>query len=271
VQIAGAMGADIYLEGSVGAVGDRYIVTLKAIDAANISVLERITKVIPKDDNKVVDAVPPMVGELFSSPPLAPKQSGDPAAPGRIDPPRKGVRTHDGFFLRMALGPGYSYSSLSSKPANRSISGASLHLNLSIGYSVVENFEISFDMFGPMLPEPALSFSDADKPVAKTASWLGFGAGFNYYFMPYNIFLGISLGVVQLNISDLTANGFSGSVNSKSSAGFIMGPMIGKEWWVSDNWGLGLMAQYVFSVAKGDYDSWWLGHSVGLMFCATYN
>ncbi|MBI5525067.1 MAG: hypothetical protein HY897_01955 [Deltaproteobacteria bacterium] len=50
VQIAGAMGAQYYVEGSIGGLGDEYIITLKLIDAQSVKVLERSTEKLSRDE-----------------------------------------------------------------------------------------------------------------------------------------------------------------------------------------------------------------------------
>lgn len=64
-QIAGAMGAEYYVEGSVGQIGDRYIIALKLINAQKVEIINRVTKKVYKSDNALVDEVPKLVKELF--------------------------------------------------------------------------------------------------------------------------------------------------------------------------------------------------------------
>ncbi|MBI5527114.1 MAG: hypothetical protein HY897_12335 [Deltaproteobacteria bacterium] len=66
IQIAGAMGADYYVEGSVGVMGDSYILTLKLIDTASITVLDRTTQKVPKDENKIVEAVERIIDKIMA-------------------------------------------------------------------------------------------------------------------------------------------------------------------------------------------------------------
>ena len=57
IQIAGALGADFYIEGSLGAMGKMYIITLKLIDAYSVSVLARDTIRVGRDENIVTEAM----------------------------------------------------------------------------------------------------------------------------------------------------------------------------------------------------------------------
>ncbi|MBI5529678.1 MAG: hypothetical protein HY897_25410 [Deltaproteobacteria bacterium] len=92
VQIAGAMGAEYYVEGSVGAVGSQFVLTLKWIDAREISVLRRTTKIIEKNEDVLMRTVVPIVDELFvgehvvsqgKSPGSAPASTAPPFAPAQ--------------------------------------------------------------------------------------------------------------------------------------------------------------------------------------------
>ena len=57
IQIAGAMGANYYVEGSIGAMGDGYFVTLKLMDTASVRIMERVTEQTKRDENAAVSAI----------------------------------------------------------------------------------------------------------------------------------------------------------------------------------------------------------------------
>jgi TolB-like protein len=54
VQIAGAMGASYYIEGSIGIVGGQMVITLKFMDALRAVVLARTTRTINNDESILV-------------------------------------------------------------------------------------------------------------------------------------------------------------------------------------------------------------------------
>jgi len=64
-QIAGAMGAEYYVEGSVGQMGDRYIIAIKLMNAHKVEIINRLIKKVYKSDNALVDEIPKIVHELF--------------------------------------------------------------------------------------------------------------------------------------------------------------------------------------------------------------
>ena len=65
VKIAGAMGASFITEGSVGAIGDQYIVTLKLIDTATVNVINRATDMVARDENTLVRSISKIVDTVL--------------------------------------------------------------------------------------------------------------------------------------------------------------------------------------------------------------
>ncbi|MBI5526856.1 MAG: hypothetical protein HY897_11030 [Deltaproteobacteria bacterium] len=74
-EIAGAMGATFYIEGSIGLYGSQYIITTKLIDASKVEILARETKRVGKSEDLVVETIIRMVKDLFG----APTETGQPA------------------------------------------------------------------------------------------------------------------------------------------------------------------------------------------------
>ena len=65
------------------------------------------------------------------------------------------------------------------------------------------------------------------------------GGGITYYIMPSNIFLQGSLGIGNFNLID---NDKKTSVST--DRGFSMQLKVGKEWWISKRWRLGVALTY---------------------------
>ena len=59
----------------------------------------------------------------------------------------------------------------------------------------------------------------------------------------------------------------------ETDPGFGMDLLVGKEWWVSSSWGLGLAAQFIYGSAKDREPALerWTTFGGGLLFTATYN
>jgi hypothetical protein len=108
-----------------------------------------------------------------------------------------------------------------------------------------------------------------------TATLAGIGGGLAYYLDPANVYFAGSLLATSLQISD-TTNGQNRTVGETDS-GFGVELLVGKEWWVSDNWGIGAAAQFIYG-AMQDKDTFntsspptWSAAELALLFSASFN
>jgi len=184
-----------------------------------------------------------------------------------------GVHQHDpGFFIRLTTGFGYARTL--TEVLNDDLmefSGLSSAARIQIGGAVSENL-IIYGEFGAIIQvDPSwelLGQSVENGPDVKvTVS--DFGAGITYYIMPANVYFSLSLlgSGVSLEV---------GEAEFESDIGFGINVMIGKEWWVGDDWGLGV-AGFGYYSAMDDKEKF-LGYthsisniSFGILFTVTYN
>ncbi|RPI89855.1 MAG: hypothetical protein EHM32_12185 [Spirochaetales bacterium] len=184
---------------------------------------------------------------------------------------KKGVHRHDGFFFRTQLGLGGGRTVIKDFNGDDfETKGTATTLNLQIGYAIFENFVLFLENGVSVMPESkvkhisAVTKSDKKNDVAIST----FGLGLSWYLMPYNIHLS------PLFFFSVTE--YDGPVlKGDSEGGGGLGLSIGKEWWVSDNWGLGV-AFYIYSgsdtVKDQSNKKYDMSSSViGIMFTATYN
>ena len=87
VQIAGAMGAQYYVEGSVGGIADQYYITLKLIEAQSVKVLERSTEKVSRDDKSLARGIERITDIILGlkpadEPPAPPVAAAQPADAG---------------------------------------------------------------------------------------------------------------------------------------------------------------------------------------------
>jgi hypothetical protein len=95
---------------------------------------------------------------------------------------------------------------------------------------------------------------------------LSVGPGIAYYFMPSNVFIS---GAAMLSELDVNAND---DTIWETSTGIALAVTIGKEWWVSDNWALGVAGELVVAVLPPeDHGYTWGAGAVNVAFTATYN
>lgn len=161
----------------------------------------------------------------------------------------RGYHQHKGFYLSMSGGPSWGNMmdyERASTPYTINFKGSGDLFDLKIGWAVKENLilhltGISYSMPGPTV----ITTVNNNSTTTKTSSSYNIGEAFDgigmtYYLMPSNVFLSGSLGLGQFVVS-----GNENSLgNGKTNAGFSMQLKLGKEWWVSKNWGLGVGLAY---------------------------
>jgi hypothetical protein len=76
-EISGALGASLLLDGSVGAVGDEYVLSLKLIDANASAVLGRASETIGTDPARLVAGVPEVVSRVMKAAAISGTPRGD--------------------------------------------------------------------------------------------------------------------------------------------------------------------------------------------------
>jgi hypothetical protein len=168
----------------------------------------------------------------------------------------------------MNLGLGAMSSKASQGGLSAELSGGAGEFGIALGYAVTPSFIIAGDFWGVSVSDPEAkkngqSLGNADATLSLT----GFGLNLTYYFMPLNLYLTAVPSIATLSVE-------SGGQTDETETGFAIRFAVGKEWWVSDNWGLGLNVQYAHSSNKvkdvTDPPSWgtnWFG----VAFSATYN
>lgn len=184
-----------------------------------------------------------------------------------------GVREHDGFFLRLLYG--FGYAELVEKDvlgSDMTFSGFSQALRCQIGGTISENFILFGEFGGVVQIEPELEWLGRTATATDiTVSVFDFGGGVTYYLMPSNFYFSVSIHTSQ---ATLEYDGTSG----ESEYGFGFNAMIGKEWWISDQWAMGASVYGYYSSMKDkgsengiNYEYDINNFSVGVMFSVTYN
>lgn len=175
--------------------------------------------------------------------------------PGRFE--------HDGFFLRLNIGPSVANVT---RPDYR-WSGVGLDMGVSLGGSIIENLALHADFNTTLLPNPTERTMGRKHEFNADIVFESMGIGATYYIMPVNIFVTASGGIGVLAFEDDYGD------SKDTAAGLALGGMVGKEWWVGTDWGLGLAGQVRY-IRVRDYlvDRERLnGIAFSLLFSATYN
>ena len=182
-----------------------------------------------------------------------------------------GYHTHDGFYLRLAAGGGAAVAKDSDIRAKTS--GGSFAFSAAVGGAVLENLILYGEMVAYGIPESGYNDNQLSGTSSQTLNITGFGPGMAYYFMPSNLYVSGTLLLHQISES---ASRNSDRTVALTDMGVGVSLMVGKEWWVSTDWGLGIAGDFFLGSAKtrADYstsDSRWTSKGFAVMFSATYN
>jgi len=187
-------------------------------------------------------------------------------------------RRHDGFFLRIAIGMGgaaFGGVDHAEDGSDVSVAGLGLATDIAIGGAIVENLILHADIYQLTIFNPTVyaddeDVGDADEVgdsygVGQDVRVTGLGIGVTYYFMPVNLYLSGSIGLGQA-----VFEGDQGDTEP-SKLGFGFNALVGKEWWVGAEWGIGLAGQFLMVSGEDEV----LGHvnafAASALFSATYN
>jgi hypothetical protein len=166
-----------------------------------------------------------------------------------------------GAFFRAGLGAGYASQFRDDYAAN----GFGGMLDLAAGYSVVPDIALFAEVAFSFTPHPAAS--GAGVSSGATEDWMRdayIGGGATYYFMPANVHVTLAIGAARL------INKIGGGTGSTD-----WGPgvrlMVGKEWPLSDSWGVGVAGQMFFATMSNPDGERWSTLTGAVMFTSTFH
>ena len=178
-----------------------------------------------------------------------------------------GRHEHDGFYLRFQLGGGYTQATVVGE--DFAIKGTGYGFNAEFGGAPVRNLILFGKLYGTSAPNPDIEVGDItiegqDDDVSQNIGAVG--AGVADYIMPANVYVSGALTFAQLTVSE------DGDTVAESDLGGALHLGVGKEWWVSDNWGLGLGAELALGRVpeKNDSSKWNVVNAM-LLLSATFN
>jgi hypothetical protein len=178
------------------------------------------------------------------------------------------INRHKGFFLRLDAEPGYLSSSATQAGTSATISGWGGGIGIGIGGALTEDLILFGHIYDVVASNPSVSSGGSSVGTSNTSLGIvGYGVGLCYYVMPANVYLSGTLAIAVL-----TAESNGNRSNSQAGPGGRLA--IGKEWWVSDHWGLGAAAQLSFGFNKDNANAGaptWTTWAPSLAFSATFN
>lgn len=173
-----------------------------------------------------------------------------------------------GFLFRGTFGLGYDALSLSSEGGfDATISGLGASLGIALGGFVTPGLAINADLYGSTILNPSAEVDGFGETgdVDATITFAALGLGVTYYVMPLNLYIAGSLGIGQLQLEQ---NGET----AETDFGFTFHATLGKEWFVSQNWGVGVALDFNWADVPTDGDGDSASYTtIAIAFSATYN
>jgi len=144
------------------------------------------------------------------------------------------TRNHNsGLFLRVSIGIAHGEDKDTAPPSDdplywydEPLSGSLKTHNVALGFFISPNLAIHASSWGSFLSD---------------IGYAGWGLGFTGYLMPANGYATASVGIIPQNWTSYSY-----------TTGFSFDLMVGKEWWISRNWGAGVGLCY----GHHSVDSW---------------
>jgi hypothetical protein len=208
-----------------------------------------------------------------------PPYQGYPNAYYPYAPPQKapGAHLHDGFYLRMGLGVGGMSLSMDNSGTKTEIGGTSFGVAFAFGAALTRHLIVYGEFFTVGTSDPNVKVNGQSRTLdTANASLFGVGPGVTYYFGESNFYLSGTLALSQVTFTGALEDN---RAQSDTNWGATFKISAGKEWWASDNWGLGIAAQLALGSMKDDHlavqesssaPAWNVG-AFTLLFSATYN
>jgi len=155
---------------------------------------------------------------------------------------QEGFHEHDGFYLSMSLGPVFGNIKDDMGSVTMDITGTGMQFDFKIGGRISENLLLHGTIISSVLPGPTVKLSNNTTFQTSNSMSVGeamIGAGLTYYVMPSNIFFSGSVGLGNFTILD-----DKNDIDVSTQRGLSFQVKLGKEWWISKNWGFGIGLTY---------------------------
>jgi hypothetical protein len=125
-----------------------------------------------------------------------------------------------------------------------SISGGGVGFGVAAGGAVASDVILFGELLGEIASNPTISAPGGSAELDGKLSFVAFGPGITYYIMPANVHLGVSALLTRLSF-DVDDVG-----TAHTDWGFGGAARIGKDFWLSNSVGLGVMGQVTVATMK---------------------
>lgn len=146
-----------------------------------------------------------------------------------------GAHHHEGFFMRLLAGGGPGKVTVDNVMGSEMIfTGMGGDFHFQIGSSIIDNLIVFGELGGFHLIFPKLEWlGGTSQLLTISVSAIEYGAGLTYYMMPANLYFSGSVMYCSDRIEGVNEKG-----KREYGLGFLAA--LGKEWWIGNNWGLGV-------------------------------
>ncbi len=173
---------------------------------------------------------------------------------------------HVGVHFQADLGAGGSQSTASESGVDAKYSGPAGLISVGVGGAAAPNLIVGAQLWGSSVSDVRFTLNGQSETLTNvTYDVYGFGPMLKYYFMPANVYVAATPSIAQLSLS-----------NDHSSDETRWGPAlrlaVGKEWYASMHWGLGIAGVLHLASNKPEGGGpTWSTVGGGVVFSASYN
>lgn len=182
-------------------------------------------------------------------------------------------RRHKGFYLSLSGGP--NSANISSKVVNLynlNMDGIGSVFDFKIGGAIKENMILHATLASTSMSGPKVTSSGKTERTSNnlTVGESMIGVGLTYYIVHSNYFFSSSVGVGNFTLFDS-----DNMVSVSTDRGFALQIKVGKEWWISKRWALGLAFTYgktkLINRPESHIEEYMDSNNFGILFNATLN
>ena len=186
--------------------------------------------------------------------------------------PPPGHHLHDGFYMRLSMGAAYLNANYNVGGQDASYSGGGMAMAFAFGGSVTPNLVIYGEFMGTVAMDPKFERGETSQNTGFDVNLFGIGPGVAYYLEPMNMYFSGTLAFSQVTASTSNNSDSSNNTADLTEMGIGASFMVGEEWWVSHDWGLGIAGMlHLASMKMKTTDSTMTATAFSLLFSATYN
>ncbi|HEU5073426.1 MAG TPA: hypothetical protein VFU02_04625, partial [Polyangiaceae bacterium] len=213
---------------------------------------------------------PPPPGGYYYEPPPPPPPPED-----------EGVRTHDGFYFRTGLGFGWGQVESKVDDFDATYTGSGWLFDLLLGGTIGNTVVIGGGFLTHEISDPELEVSSEEFGVLSEE--LNGGLGIVTLGPFVDFFFGPQSGGHIGSMIGLASIGLEGEDDSELSSGWGFSLFGGYDFWVSDQWALGVNGRYMYAKGEREFDTVFsdgsgepvtvvdTAHTFGVMFSALYH